>query len=69
MQIFKETVEMFSQTVEGTIEQCGENQIKVRALGSIWRAILPAQCGETSLVPGQFVQVLGRKGIRLIVSP
>lgn len=69
MFFFNETAERFSQAVKGTIDHCDNDQLRVKALGSIWNATLDAAWGTTSLVPGQKVQVVGRQGIRLIVAP
>ena len=69
MFFFSETAERFSKAVKGTIDHCDNDQLRVKALGSIWNATLDPAGDATSLVPGQKVQVLGRQGIRLIVAP
>jgi membrane protein implicated in regulation of membrane protease activity len=69
MIILDPTEEIFSQSVSGIIDQCEENWLRVKALGSIWNATLQAQCDDIRFACGQPVRVVGRKGIRLIIAP
>ena len=69
MFFFNETAERFSQAVKGTIDYCDNDQLRVKALGSIWNATLDPSWDAASLALGQKVKVLGRQGIRLIVAP
>ena len=68
MFIFNETPETFSKTINGTIDHCEAGRLRVKALGSIWNATLQNACDEMLLSRGQTVQVVGRKGICLIVA-
>lgn len=66
---FQETDEWFPQVGEGTIDEFDNSKLRVKALGSIWNAILDSSWGAAPLASGQKVQVIGRKGIRLIIAP
>lgn len=68
MLIFNETSETFSETINGTIDHYEAGRLRVKALGSIWNATLQNACDERSLSKGQAVQVVGRKGICLMVA-
>lgn len=69
MFILYDEEEFFQQAVNGTIAQCEENRLRVKALGSIWNATLHIHCGTAKLIRGQTVRILGRKGIDLIIAP
>lgn len=69
MFILHDEEEFFQQAVNGTIAQCEENRLRVKALGSIWNATLHIPCDTAKLIRGQTVRILGRKGIDLIIAP
>jgi len=67
MTIFDDAPEIFSCSVNGVIDQCEENLVRVRALGSIWTAQLHTSCSDVYVQVGQAVTVIGRVGIQLII--
>jgi membrane protein implicated in regulation of membrane protease activity len=68
MFVLYDTEELFSQAIDGVVEQCEENLLRVRALGSIWNAIARTKHNDKHFTCGQLVRVIGRKGIKLIIE-
>ncbi len=68
MLILNDIQEIFPHSVDGVIDQCENNQLRVKAFGSIWNAKLHAKCHHMNLICGQSVAVVGRIGIRLIIT-
>lgn len=65
----REKVEMFSEAVMGTVEKTiTQNQPgRVKCLGSYWPARFYHSNCDVIVFPDEFVQVVGRQGITMLV--
>ena len=66
-----EKVEMFSEAVMGTVEKTiTQNQPgRVKCLGSYWPARFYHSNCDVIVFPDEFVKVVGRQGITMLVVP
>lgn len=66
-----EKVEMFSEAVMGTVEKTiTQNQPgRVKCLGSYWPARFYHSNCDVIVFPDDFVKVVGRQGITMLVIP
>ncbi len=66
-----EKVEMFSEAVMGTVEKTiTQNQPgRVKCLGSYWPARFYHSNCDVIVFPDDFVKVVGRQGITMLVVP
>ena len=66
----QDSEEKFCRVFSGVVDQDYANQLRVKAFGSSWKAEFAASvCQELPMVQGQKVQVLGRRGLSLIIAP
>ncbi|MDI9639833.1 NfeD family protein [Geitlerinema splendidum] len=66
-----ENVEMFSEAVMGTVEKTiTQNQPgRVKCLGTYWPARFYHSNCDAIIFPDNFVKVVGRQGITMLVVP
>ena len=53
---------------QGIIDEVfvAHKECRVKVLGVFWHAISPSIC---DLVPGNYVQIIGRQNLKLVVTP
>ncbi|MGA9378916.1 MAG: NfeD family protein [Phormidium sp.] len=67
----REKVEMFSEAVMGTVEKTitQNHPGRVKCLGSYWPAQFYHSNCDVIVFPDDFVKVVGRQGITMLVVP
>jgi hypothetical protein len=66
-----ETIEWFDYAELGEVEQTitSHQRGRVRFMATYWFARFYQPCGQTEVLPGTGVRVIGRQGLTLLVMP